>query len=160
MSRESVTPAIRFLREHGVSFETYCYEWQERGGTAHSAKALGVPEHLVVKSLVFEDEEGRPLMVLMPGNCQVSGKKLARDLGRRSVEPASLQAVTRHTGYLAGGTSPFGTRRPLPVFVEKRILDEAWILINGGKRGQLVRIAPSELLRTLQATAVEVALEG
>ena len=144
-----VTPAIRFLREHKVAFTEHLYPYEERGGTAVSARELGVDEHAVVKTLAMEDDAGRPLLVLMHGDREVSTKELARILGARSIRPCSPDAASRHTGYLVGGTSPFGTKKPLPVCMEKSILAIGKIYINGGKRGFLVGIDPRAVEKLL-----------
>jgi Cys-tRNA(Pro) deacylase len=154
----SETPATQFLRKHQVAFTEHPYEYEEHGGTAVSSRELGVPEHAVVKTLVMQDEAARPLIVLMHGDCKVSTKNLARQAGCKSVEPCKPEVANRHTGFLIGGTSPFGTRKKMPVYVEKTILDLPRIYINGGRRGYLVGIAPSELVRVLEPKAVEVAL--
>ncbi len=153
-----VTTAVRFLREKNVEFRPHVYEYEEHGGTRHSATALGVPEHEVVKTLVFETEARKPLIVLMHGDREVSAKELARTLGVKRIEPCSEQAGQRATGYLFGGTSPFGTRTQLPVYVEKSILTLNRIFINGGKRGFLVELDPSVLKTILHPTEVEVAI--
>lgn len=154
----SETPATQFLRKHGVTFTEHPYDYEEHGGTSVSARELGVDEHAVVKTLVMEDDSAKPLIVLMHGDCKVSTKNLARQIGCKKVDPCKPEVAQRHTGFLVGGTSPFGTRKALPVFVEQTILDLPQIYINGGRRGYLVSIAPQELLRVLQARAVEVAL--
>jgi Cys-tRNA(Pro) deacylase len=155
----SETPATQFLRKHQVGFSEHPYPYEEHGGTAVSSRELGVPEHEVVKTLVMQDEAARPLIVLMHGDCTVSTKNLARQIGCKSVEPCKPDVASRHSGFLVGGTSPFGTRKAMPVYVEKSILDLPKIYINGGRRGYLVGIAPGELVRTLGAKAVEVALK-
>ncbi|MCU0670891.1 MAG: Cys-tRNA(Pro) deacylase [Myxococcota bacterium] len=161
MSRHvSETPATAFLKKHGVAYTEHPYEYEEHGGTRVSARALGVDEHAVVKTLVMEDEKKQPLVVLMHGDRTVSTKNLARQAGRKSIEPCKPEVAQRHTGYQVGGTSPFGTRKALPVFVERTILDLDRIYINGGRRGYLVGIAPSELVRVLKPTPVEVGLPG
>jgi Cys-tRNA(Pro) deacylase len=154
----SETPATQFLRKHGVAFSEHPYEYEEHGGTAVSSRALGVPEHDVIKTLVMQDEAARPLIVLMHGDCKVSTKNLARAIGCKAVEPCKPEVANRHTGFLVGGTSPFGTRKQMPVYVEKTILDLPRIYINGGRRGYLVSIEPSELVRVLAPKPVEVAL--
>lgn len=154
----SETPATAFLRQHGVDFTEHVYAYEEHGGTAVSARELGVPEHDVVKTLVMEDETGRALIVLMHGDCKVSTKNLARQIGVKKIEPCTPEVANRHSGYLVGGTSPFGTRKRLPVYVEKSVLGLKRIYINGGRRGYLLAIDPAELLRSLGAKAVEVAL--
>jgi Cys-tRNA(Pro) deacylase len=153
-----VTPAVRVLREHGVDVVPHFYTYEEHGGTAHSALALGVPEHEVVKTLVLQADGGAPLIVLMHGDREVSLKQLARVLGVKHVEPCDAATAQRHTGYQFGGTSPFGTRRPLPVYVERTILELPAFHINGGKRGFLVTITPADLRRVLDVTPVEVAI--
>jgi Cys-tRNA(Pro) deacylase len=154
-----VTPAIRFLREHGATFTEHLYKYEEHGGTRASARELGVDEHIVVKTLVMEDEAKKPLVVLMHGDREVSTKNLARQLGRRAIEPCRPEVVTRHTGYQVGGTSPFGTRARLPVYVEASILTLPLLYINGGKRGFLLSMSPTELSRLLAPVAVNVAID-
>ena len=141
----------------GVAFEPLVYSYVERGGTAESAKQLGLDEHAVIKTLVMQDEQAQPLVILMHGDREVSTKHLARELGVKSVTPCTPQVAQRHTGYQVGGTSPFGVRRPLPVFVEESVLALESIAINGGRRGFLIRIAPSVLTEVLSATPVNVA---
>jgi Cys-tRNA(Pro) deacylase len=153
-----VTPAIRVLRSEKVQFTPHLYRYEEHGGTAHSAEALGVPEHSVVKTLIMENDAGKVLIVLMHGDCEVSTKNLARVLGVRSIQPCDAAKAQKTTGYLFGGTSPFGTRSPLPVYAEKTIFNLETIYLNGGKRGFLVGISPSDLKRVLKAQEVEVAL--
>ena len=154
----SETPATSFLRKHGVGFSEHPYAYEEHGGTAVSSLALGVPEHDVVKTLVMQDEAARPLIVLMHGDCKVSTKNLARAIGCKSVEPCRPDVAQRHSGYLVGGTSPFGTRKAMPVYVEESILALDKIYINGGRRGYLVGIAPGVLVAVLGATPVQCAL--
>lgn len=154
----SETPATQFLRKHQVAFSEHPYAYEEKGGTSVSARELGVDEHAVVKTLVMQDEAARPLIVLMHGDCKVSTKELARQVGCKKIEPCTPEAANRHTGFLVGGTSPFGTRKIMPVYVEKSILDLPLIYINGGRRGYLVGIAPAELARLLAPRPVEVAL--
>jgi Cys-tRNA(Pro) deacylase len=151
------TPATEFLAEHGVEYSEHEYEYVERGGTAVSSLSLGVPEHEVVKTLVMEDEEKKPLIVLMHGDRTVSTKDLARQANRKRIETCKPEVAQRHTGYQVGGTSPFGTRKRLPVFVERSILELPAIYINGGRRGFLVRISPADLRRVLEPTLVDVA---
>jgi len=155
----SETPATAWLRRHGVSFDEHPYEYVEHGGTAVSSQSLGVPEHQVVKTLVMQDEQGRPLIVLMHGDRKVSTKNLARQVDRKRIEPCTPEAAQRHTGYQVGGTSPFGLRKPMPIYVERTVLDLEHIYINGGRRGFLVGIPPSVLTETLGAVAVNCALE-
>jgi Cys-tRNA(Pro) deacylase len=153
------TPATVFLKSHGVAFTAHEYGYVEHGGTEVSAQALGVPEHEVVKTLVMQDEEGKPLIVLMHGDRKVSTKNLARQAGRKRIEPCKPEVAQRHSGYQVGGTSPFGTRKRLPVFMEGSITQLAAIYINGGRRGFLVRVATADLVKALDPTLVEVALE-
>ncbi|MBE0626336.1 MAG: Cys-tRNA(Pro) deacylase [Burkholderiales bacterium] len=155
----SETPATAVLKKRGIAYTEHVYAYEEHGGTAVSARELGVPEHAVVKTLVMEDEAKRALIVLMHGDRKVSTKNLARQIGVKKVEPCTPEAAYRHSGYQVGGTSPFGTRKPLPVYVEKSVLALDRIYINGGRRGYLVGIAPEVLLRLLDARGVEVALE-
>ncbi|MBT9500153.1 MAG: Cys-tRNA(Pro) deacylase [Burkholderiaceae bacterium] len=153
----SETPATQFLRQQGVAFTEHVYDYVEHGGTAESAKQLGLPEHEVVKTLVMQDEKAQPLIVLMHGDCQVSLKELARQIPCKKVEPCKPDVAQRHSGYLVGGTSPFGTRKAMPVFVEASILDLAKICINGGRRGYLVGIDPKLLTTLVQARPVSCA---
>ena len=148
-----------FLKAHRVAYTEHEYAYVEHGGTEVSARALGVPEHDVVKTLVMQDENAKPLIVLMHGDRKVSTKNLARQAGVKRVEPCKPEAAQRHSGYQVGGTSPFGTRKPLPVYLERSILALPKIFINGGRRGFLVGLAPAELERTLAPRLVEVALE-
>ncbi|HEU4595874.1 MAG TPA: Cys-tRNA(Pro) deacylase [Pyrinomonadaceae bacterium] len=153
-----VTPAVRVLREQKVSFVPRLYDYEERGGTRRSAEELGVDEHAVVKTLVMETEARKPLVVLMHGDREVSTKQLARALGVKTVSPCDPQAAQKHTGYLIGGTSPFGTRARLPVYVERTIFQLPKIYINGGKRGFLVEIEPKDLRILSPLEEVEVAI--
>jgi Cys-tRNA(Pro) deacylase len=155
----SETPATALLKQHRVDFTEHFYAYEEHGGTAVSARELGVPEHDVVKTLVMEDEAKRAFIVLMHGDRKVSTKNLARQIGVKKVEPCTPETASRHSGYLVGGTSPFGTKRNLPVYVERSVLVLERIYINGGRRGYLVGIDPGELVRLLGAKTVEVALE-
>ena len=152
------TAATKFLEEHGVGYTEHVYDYVEHGGTAVSSESLGVPEHEVVKTLVMEDEARAPLIVLMHGDCKVSTKELARQARRKRIAPCKPEVAQRHTGYQVGGTSPFGLRKAMPVYVERSILDLPQIYINGGRRGLLVRIVPRELERVLSPTPVDVAL--
>ena len=152
------TPAIHFLKQHNVPFTTHEYRYEERGGTAVSSRELGVDEHLVIKTLVMEDESKRPLIVLMHGDREVSTKNLARQIGRRTVTPCSPDVAQKHTGYMVGGTSPFGTRKKLPVFAERTIADLDRVYINGGARGFLVSLAAADLVRVLSPTLVDASL--
>jgi len=153
-----VTLGVRVLRQHDVRFTPHLYTWEPRGGTAASAKHLGVDEHQVVKTLIFEDEAKRPLCILMHGDREVSAKNLARQLGHRSVAPCAPEVADRHSGYQVGGTSPFGLKRAMPVACEKTIVDLPLIYINGGARGFLVGIDPADLVRVLAPRLVEVAI--
>jgi Cys-tRNA(Pro) deacylase len=155
-----VTQAVRYLREKKVEFVPHLYEYVEKGGTRVSAEALGVAEHAIVKTLVFETNEKKPLIVLMHGDASVSTKELARYLKVKSVEPATPEKAAKITGYLVGGTSPFGTKTKLPTFVEKTIFELDKIYINGGKRGFLVEIAPRVLKEILKVEDVEVGIEN
>jgi Cys-tRNA(Pro) deacylase len=154
----AVTSAIRMLRAHDVRFTEHPYRYEEHGGTAVSARELAVDEHLVVKTLVMEDEGRQPLIVLMHGDRSVSTKDLARQIARKTVRACDPAVAQRHTGYVVGGTSPFGTLKRLPTYVERSILALDAIYINGGRRGFLVRIAPGELIRVLGAVPVDVAI--
>jgi Cys-tRNA(Pro) deacylase len=155
----SETPATAFLRGHGVSFTEHVYDYVEHGGTEESARRLGVSEHAVIKTLVMQDERAQPLIVLMHGDRQVSTKNLARQIGAKSVEACKPDVAQRHSGYQVGGTSPFGTRKAMPVFVEQSVLALPTICINGGRRGYLVGIPPQVLVQLLQAKPVNCALE-
>jgi Cys-tRNA(Pro) deacylase len=160
MSKSSPsTPAALFLRSQGIAFSEHSYRYEERGGTAVAARELQVSEHAVVKTLVMEDESHKPLLVLMHGDREVSTKNLARQVGVRSVSPCKPDVATRHTGYLVGGTSPFATRKPIPVCIERTILDLPTIYINGGSRGFLLGVAPADVARILGAVPVDVAID-
>lgn len=152
-----VTMAVRTLRQHKVEFTPHLYTWEAHGGTAASALHLGVDEHSVVKTLIFEDEAKKPLCILMYGDREVSAKNLARQIGRKSVAPCAPEVADRHSGYQVGGTSPFGLRRAMTIYCEKGIAELPRIYINGGARGFLVGIDPRELVRVLKPTLVEVA---
>jgi Cys-tRNA(Pro) deacylase len=154
----SETPATQALRRARVVFGEHPYDYVERGGTTESARQLGVDEHAVVKTLVMQDEAGKPLIVLMHGDMMVSTKNLARQSGHKSVEPCAPAVAQRHTGYQVGGTSPFGLRKVMPVFVEQTVLDLPLIYINGGRRGFLVSLAPQVLVDLLQAKPVHCGL--
>jgi Cys-tRNA(Pro) deacylase len=158
MSKAPSTPATRLLRERGVAYTEHLYRYEERGGTRVSARELGVDEHAVVKTLVMEDEAGEPLVVLMHGDREVSTKALARQIGRRSVQICKPEVANRHSGYQVGGTSPIGTRKAMPVFVERTILDLPRIYVNGGSRGFLVGLAPADLAGLLAPKPVDVAI--
>lgn len=154
------TQAIKFLKAHKVAFSNHLYAYEEHGGTKVSARELNVAEHAVVKTLIFENEDAKPLIVLMHGDCKVSTKELARQIGCKKVEPCKPEVANRHTGFLVGGTSPFGTKKAMPTYIEKSILDLPLIYINGGRRGYLVGIHPHDILRVLNAKPVEAALKG
>ena len=154
----SETPATQLLRRCGVAFTEHIYDYIEHGGTAESSVQLGVPENEVVKTLVMEDERARPLIVLMHGDRQVSTKQLARQIGVKSVQPCKPEVAQRHSGYRIGGTSPFATRKAMPVYVEASVLLLPRICINGGRRGYLVGIAPQVLVELLAAEAVSCAI--
>jgi Cys-tRNA(Pro) deacylase len=151
-----VTPAIHFLREHGVDFEPHLYPYQERGGTSVSSAALGVDEHQVIKTLVFETDAQQPLIVLMHGDLQVSLKELARLVGTKKIAPCTPEVAHRHSGYQVGGTSPFATKKKMPIYLQESILSLTRIYINGGARGFLVSLASAELTRLLAPTVVNV----
>ena len=152
------TPATAFLAGHGVQFTEHFYEYVEHGGTGVSSNALGVPEHEVVKTLIMETDKGDPLVVLMHGDRKVSTKELARVAGVKRIFPSRPETAQRHSGYLVGGTSPFGTRKPMPVYLERSVLQLPRIYINGGRRGYLLGMASSELVRVLSPILVDVAL--
>lgn len=161
MSKEKfpVTPAIRLLRKNNVVFTGHLYPYEEHGGTAHSARCLGVDEHAIIKTLVMEDDRKQPLIVLMHGDRKVSTKELARLRGAKTVVPCDPTVANKHSGYLVGGTSPFGVRKPMPIYLETSILDLPQVYLNGGKRGFLVGLAPTDVQRLLQPTLVRVAVE-
>ena len=154
----SETPATQWLRAAGVAFTAHVYDYVDHGGTAESARQLGWPEHAVVKTLVMQNERGDPLIVLMHGDRQVSTKNLARAIGAKSVAPCKPEVAQRHSGYLVGGTSPFGTRKAMPVYVEATVLALSDLLINGGRRGYLVGLKPDVLTAVLGAQAVHCAM--
>ena len=153
------TPAIAVLQKAGVAYTEHEFEYIEHGGTGHSSASMGVPEHQVIKTLVMEDEKGDPLIVLMHGDRKVSTKELARQAGAKRITPCKPEVATRHSGYLIGGTSPFGTRKRMPIYLERSVTELPRIYINGGRRGYLVGMDPAELLRVLSPTLVEVALQ-
>lgn len=161
MSKEKlpVTPATRLLHKHNIDFSGHLYPYEEHGGTAHSAVCLDVDEHSVIKTLIMEDERRQPLIVLMHGDRKVSTRTLARLLDVKTITPCDPAVANKHSGYLVGGTSPFGTRKPMPVYMEASILELPQIYINGGKRGFLVGLPPTEVQRLLQPTLVTVAIE-
>ena len=150
------TPATKFLHKHRIAHSNHLYEYEEHGGTKVSSRELNVAEHAVVKTLVMEDEEKKPLIVLMHGDRKVSTKELARQVGVKKIGPCTPDDAHRHTGYMVGGCSPFGTKKPLPVFMEKSILDLPLVYINGGRRGYLVGVHPHDILRALAPKIVEV----
>ena len=150
--------AVRALRAAGVSYTPHLYAWEPRGGTAASAAALGVDEHQVVKTLVFEDDRKQPLCILMHGDREVSTKNLARQIGAKTTSPCAPEVADKHSGYQVGGTSPFGLRRAMPIYMERTIADLPKLYINGGARGFLVELAPAELVRVLSPTPVDVAV--
>jgi len=152
-----VTPAIRLLRQHGIEFTPHLYAYEERGGTAVSARELGVDEHAVIKTLIMEDDRKEPLIVLMHGDCEVSTRQLAREIGARAVLPCRPDVADRHSGYQVGGTSPFATRKTMPVYMQRTILELERIYLNGGKRGFLVGLSPRQAVELLKPTLVEVA---
>ena len=158
MAKHPVTMAIRALRAGGVAFEPHLYAWEAHGGTRASAEALGVDEHAVIKTLIFEDDRKQPLCVLMHGDHEVSSKQLARVVGAKTVGPCTPDVADRHSGYQVGGTSPFGLRRAMPVYMQRTILELPRIYINGGARGFLVAIDPREAERLLRPTLVDVAI--
>jgi Cys-tRNA(Pro) deacylase len=153
-----VTTAVRELRARKVDFTDHVYEYEEKGGTAVSARELGVDEHAVVKTLIMEDTDRNPLVVLMHGDLKVSTKELARVIGVKTVQPCNPETANRHTGYVVGGTSPFGTRKKMPVYMEKSILELPKIYINGGKRGYLVGMAPRDVVRVVAPVLVKVGI--
>lgn len=160
MSKSPSTNATRLLRASGVDFTEHLYRYEEKGGTRVSARELGVDEHAVIKTLVMEDDARRPLVVLMHGDREVSTKGLARVIGAKVVTPCKPDVADRHSGYQVGGTSPFGTRKEMPVYVERTVLALPRVYVNGGSRGFLVGLAPEVFTRLLKATPVDVAVEG
>ena len=156
MSTSTGTPATDCLAQHGVSYTEHLYEYVEHGGTSVSSSSLGVDEHHVVKTLIMEDDQKRPLCVLMHGNRKVGLKELARQIGVKKVAPCKPEDATRHSGYLVGGCSPFGLRKPMPVYMEKTILGLEKLYINGGRRGYLVGMPPAEMVRVVNPVMVEV----
>ena len=154
----SETPATQMLKAHKVAFTEHPYEYVEHGGTAESARQLGLDEHCVIKTLVMQDQDAKPLIVLMHGDCTVSTKNLARQIGAKSVEPCKPEVANRHSGYLVGGTSPFGTRKQMPVSLEQSLLDLPRLAINGGRRGFLVQLDPRVCVELLSAKPVQCAL--
>jgi Cys-tRNA(Pro) deacylase len=156
--KHPVTMAVRALRRHNVPFVPHLYDWEPRGGTRASAEALALDEHAVIKTLIFEDDRRQPLCILMHGDCEVSAKNLARQISAKTVAPCAPEVADRHSGYQVGGTSPFGLRRAMPLYVEGTIVQLPRIWINGGARGFLVEIAPEDLVRVLAPAPVEVAI--
>jgi Cys-tRNA(Pro) deacylase len=156
--KHSATPATTFLDRQGVEYTEHVFEYVEHGGTGHSSTSLGVPEHEVVKTLVMETEKGDPLIVLMHGDRKVSTRQLARQAGVKRIAPCKPEVATRHSGYLIGGTSPFGTRKSMPIYLERSVLDLPRIYINGGGRGYLLGMSPEVLMRVLSPVLVDVAL--
>ena len=152
------TGAVAVLRKFGIEFGEHTYRYEERGGTAVSSRELGVDEHSVIKTLVMEDETKAPLIVLMHGDREVSTKNLARQIGRKTVTPCAPEVAQRHTGYMVGGTSPFGTRKAMPIYMERSIADLESVFINGGRRGYLVSLKTADLIRALKPTPVEAGI--
>ena len=158
MAGVSATPAVHALKQQGVPFTEHEYRYEDRGGTATSSRELGLDEHAVIKTLVMEDEDQHPLIVLMHGDREVSTKNLARQIGRKAVKPCAPDVAQKHTGYLVGGTSPFGTRKSMPIYMERSIADLERLYINGGRRGFLISMSPFDLVRVLSPLLVDVAL--
>jgi Cys-tRNA(Pro) deacylase len=154
---DQVMSAVPVLKKHQVAFTEHEYRYEERGGTAVSSRELGIDEHAVIKTLVMEDERKRPLIVLMHGDREVSTKNLARQIGAKAISPCAPEVAQRHTGYMVGGTSPFGTRKPLPVYMERSIADLDRLYINGGRRGFLVSMTSADLIRILAPTPIDAA---
>ena len=153
------TPATAFLAKHGIAYTEHEFEYLEHGGTGHSSTQMGVPEHNVIKTLVMENEKAEPLIVLMHGDRKVSTKELARQAGVKKIAPCKPEVATRHSGYLIGGTSPFGTRKRMPIYLERSVVSLDRIYINGGRRGYLLGMDPAVLTRLLSPVLVDVALE-
>ncbi|MFZ1375130.1 MAG: aminoacyl-tRNA deacylase [Geothrix sp.] len=158
MSKAPSTNATRLLKQAGVPFTEHLYRYEEHGGTAVSARELGVPEHAVIKTLVMEDEKGLPLIILMHGDREVSTKELARQIGAKAVQPCRPEVANKHSGYLVGGTSPLGTRRSMPIHAEATIFELDRIYLNGGSRGFLVGLAPADLDKVLKMSRLRVAI--
>lgn len=158
MSKAPSTHATRLLKQAGIPYTEHLYRYEDHGGTAVSARELGVPEHAVIKTLVMEDEKGAPLIILMHGDREVSTKELARQIGAKSVQPCKPEVANRHSGYLVGGTSPLGTKKAMPIHAEASIFELERIYLNGGSRGFLVGLAPRDLERVLPVRWVTVAL--
>jgi len=157
--KSAATPATAYLAKHGVQYTEHEFEYKEHGGTSHSSAEMGVPEHHVIKTLVMEDDRGQPLIVLMHGDRKVSTKELARQAHAKRIAPCKPEVATKHSGYLIGGTSPFGTRKRMPIYLERSVLELPRIYINGGRRGYLLGMPPGELTRLLSPVLVDVALE-
>jgi Cys-tRNA(Pro) deacylase len=155
-TKTPVTPAIRVLRDHHADYTDHLYAYEEHGGTEVSARELGVDEHAVIKTLIMEDEHKHPLVILMHGDREVSTKNLARHLGVKTIAPCAPEVANRHSGYMVGGTSPFGTKKPMPIYAQQSIFELPTIYINGGKRGYLVGIAPQVLIDILKPELVDV----
>lgn len=155
-----MTAAIRELQEAKVEFKGFQFKYEEKGGTAVSSRELGVPEHTIIKTLIMENDAKEPMVILMHGDLQVSTKQMARELGVKTVSPCKPEVAERHSGYQVGGTSPFGTRKKMPVYMEKTILELDRIFINGGRRGYLVSVSPQELIRVLNPVLVSVGVKG
>jgi Cys-tRNA(Pro) deacylase len=155
-----MTAAVRELIGAGVNFTNHLFRYEEKGGTLVSSRELGVPEHTVIKTLIMETDTKDPMVILMHGDLQVSTKEMARELGVKKVSPCKPEVAERHSGYQVGGTSPFGTRKKMPVYLEKTILDLGRIFINGGRRGYLVSLSPQELIRVLKPTLVNIGIKG
>ncbi len=153
--RFPITAAMRVLREHGVEFTHHPYAYEPRGGTAVSARELGVDEHAVIKTLVLEDSDRKPLVMLMHGDCEVSTRNLARQIGVKSIARCDPATADRHSGYQVGGTSPFGTRRTMPVYVQRTMTELPYLYVNGGRRGYLIGMTPADLVRVLRPTLVD-----
>jgi Cys-tRNA(Pro) deacylase len=158
MAHVSATPATEWLKHHQVTFTEHVYDYVEHGGTGESSRQLGVDEHHVVKTLVMQDDQGKGLVVLMHGDCKVSTKNLARQIGVKKIEPCQPDVAQRHSGYMVGGTSPFGLRKPMPIYVERSVLSLSKIYINGGRRGFLMGIDPQILTTALKAIPVDCAI--
>lgn len=158
-SHISETPATQQLREHGIAFREHVYDWQPHGGAKQCAQALGVDAFCVIKTLVMHNQDAQPLVVLMHGNCNVSTKALARQTGMKRITPCPVAQAQRHSGYLVGGTSPFGLRHAMPIFMERSILQLPSILLNGGRRGYLIELAPQVCVQLLNATPVDCAID-
>ncbi len=158
MSKAPSTNATRLLRQAGVAYTEHLYRYEEHGGTAVSARELGVAEHDVIKTLVMEDEKGAPLIILMHGDREVSTRELARQVGAKAIHPCKPEVASRHSGYLVGGTSPLGTKKPLPIYAEATIFELARIYLNGGSRGFLVGLGPRDLERILTIHRVQAAV--